>query len=160
MMLAYVSIFEFLFNEVLIVQWAMFLWYTLTPQWSKKTTILCYLPICLIAPFIPYLLPSRSVVRMFSVPTIMILSAFACYRSRPIRTLFCAFYPQLATIVCEALILLIFPTAYQNDYDSTQFWLNSKAVLLTLFYLPVYSLMVWPAASCLGKTRYQLTVRQ
>lgn len=160
MMLAYVSIFEFLFNEVLIVQWAMFLWYTLTPRWSKKTTILCYLPICLIAPFIPYLLPSRSVVRMFSVPAIMILSAFACYRSRPIRTLFCAFYPQLATIVCEALILLIFPTVYQNNYDSTQFWLNSKAVLLALFYLPVYSLMVWSAASCLGKTRYQLTVRQ
>ena len=41
----YVSIFEFLFNELLIVQWAMFLWYTLTPRWSKKATFLIFLPI-------------------------------------------------------------------------------------------------------------------
>ena len=160
MVLAYVSTFEFLFNEVLLVQWAMFLWYTLTPRWSKKTTILCYLPICLLAPTIAAVLPSRSAVRMFSVPIIMILSAFVCYRSKPIRTIFCAFYPQLVSVVCETLTLLMFPTIYQNNYDAAQLWLNSKSILLVLVYLPVYSLMIWFAASCLGKTRYQLTVRQ
>lgn len=45
MVSAYVSVLEFVFNEALLVQWAMFLWYTLTPRWSKKTTILCFLPI-------------------------------------------------------------------------------------------------------------------
>lgn len=160
MVSAYVSAFEFVFNEALLVQWAMFLWYTLTPRWSKKTTILCFLPICLLAPTFAALFPSRSVVRMFSVPAIMIVAAFACYRSKPIRTFFCAFYPQLASVVCETLNLFIFPAVYQNNYDATQFWSNSKTVLLALFYLPVYSLMIWFAASCLGKTRYQLTVRQ
>lgn len=160
MVSAYVSAFEFVFNEALLVQWAMFLWYTLTPRWSKKTTILCFLPICLLAPTIAALFPSRSVARMFSVPALMIASAFVCYRSKPIRTFFCAFYPQLASVVCETLNLFIFPAVYQNNYDATQFWSNSKTVLLALFYLPVYSLMIWFAASCLGKTRYQLTVRQ
>ena len=160
MVSAYVSAFEFVFNEALLVQWAMFLWYTLTPRWSKKTTILCFLPICLLAPTFAALFPSRSVVRMFSVPAIMIVAAFVCYRSKPIRTFFCAFYPQLASVVCETLNLFIFPAVYQNNYDATQFWSNSKTVLLALFYLPVYSLMIWFAASCLGKTRYQLTVRQ
>ena len=41
----FVSPIEYLFNVVLLAQWAMFLWYTLTPHWSKKTTILCFLPI-------------------------------------------------------------------------------------------------------------------
>ena len=41
----YVSIYEFLFNEILTVQWAMFLWYTLTPRWSRKVTALIFLPI-------------------------------------------------------------------------------------------------------------------
>lgn len=108
MVSAYVSAFEFVFNEALLVQWAMFLWYTLTPRWSKKTTILCFLPICLLAPTIAALFPSRSVARMFSVPTLMIASAFVCYRSKPIRTFFCAFYPQLASVVCETLNLFIF----------------------------------------------------
>ena len=88
MVSAYVSAFEFVFNEALLVQWAMFLWYTLTPRWSKKTTILCFLPICLLAPTFAALFPSRSVVRMFSVPAIMIVAAFVCYRSKPIRTFF------------------------------------------------------------------------
>lgn len=74
----YVSIFEFLFNELLIVQWAMFLWYTLTPRWSKKATFLIFLPICLFAPMVSTIFPSRSAVRMFSVPVIMILAAFVC----------------------------------------------------------------------------------
>ena len=161
MVSAYVSVFEFLFNEVLLIHVGdVFCGTSLTPRWSKKTTILCFLPICLLAPTIAALFPSRSVARMFSVPTLMIASAFVCYRSKPIRTFFCAFYPQLASVVCETLNLFIFPAVYQNNYDATQFWSNSKTVLLALFYLPVYSLMIWFAASCLGKTRYQLTVRQ
>lgn len=156
----YVSIFEFLFNELLIVQWAMFLWYTLTPRWSRKVTFLVFLPICLFAPAISTLFPSRSAVRMYSVPVIMILAAFVCYRSKPPRTLFCAFYPQMAIVLSEALILLVLPDIYRNNYDSTQLWRNYLSSLPMLIYTLVYSLMIWIAASCIGKTRYQLTARQ
>lgn len=156
----YVSIFEFLFNELLIVQWAMFLWYTLTPRWSKKATFLIFLPICLFAPMVSTIFPSRSAVRMFSVPVIMILAAFVCYRSKPPRTLFCAFYPQMAIVLSEALILLVLPDIYRNNYDSTQLWRNYLSSLPQLVYTLVYSLMIWIAASCIGKTRYRLTTRQ
>ena len=156
----YVSIFEFLFNELLIVQWAMFLWYTLTPRWSKKATFLIFLPICLFAPMVSTIFPSRSAVRMFSVPVIMILAAFVCYRSKPPRTLFCAFYPQMAIVLSEALILLVLPDIYRNNYDSTQLWRNYLSSLPMLIYTLVYSLMIWIAASCIGKTRYRLTARQ
>lgn len=156
----YVSIFEFLFNELLIVQWAMFLWYTLTPRWSKKATFLIFLPICLFAPMVSTIFPSRSAVRMFSVPVIMILAAFVCYRSKPPRTLFCAFYPQMAIVLSEALILLVLPDIYRNNYDSTQLWRNYLSSLPMLIYTLVYSLMIWIAASCIGKTRYRLTTRQ
>lgn len=156
----YVSIFEFLFNELLIVQWAMFLWYTLTPRWSRKVTFLVFLPICLFAPAISTLFPSRSAVRMYSVPVIMILAAFTCYRSKLPRTLFCAFYPQMAIVLSEALILLVLPDIYRNNYDSTQLWRNYLSSLPMLIYTLVYSLMIWIAASCIGKTRYRLTARQ
>ena len=85
----FVSPIEYLFNVVLLAQWAMFLWYTLTPHWSKKTTILCFLPICLIAPVVATIFPSRSIARLLSVPVIMIAAAFLCFRSRPTRTVFC-----------------------------------------------------------------------
>lgn len=156
----YVSVFEFLFNEILTVQWAMFLWYTLTPRWSRKVTILIFLPICLFAPTISAVFPSRSVVRMFSVPVIMILAAFVCYRSKPARTLFCAFYPQMVTVLSEAMILLLMPDIYRNNYDSQQLWLNYLNALPQLVYTLVYTLMIWIAASCIGKTRYRLTARQ
>lgn len=156
----YVSVFEFLFNEILIVQWSMFLWYTLTPRWSRKVTVLIFLPICLVAPMISTVFPSRSAVRMFSVPAIMLLSAFVCYRSKLPRTLFCAFYPQMAIVLSEALILLVLPDIYQNNCDSKQLWLNYISTLPMLIYTLVYSLMIWIAASCIGKTRYRLTARQ
>ena len=156
----FVSPIEYLFNVVLLAQWAMFLWYTLTPHWSKKTTILCFLPICLIAPVVATIFPSRSIARLLSVPVIMIAAAFLCFRSRPTRTVFCTIIPEMAIILAEFLIILVFPTISQNDYDSSLTWLNINNVLLICFYLPVYSLMIWFAASCLGKTRYQLTVRQ
>lgn len=156
----YVSIFEFLFNELLTVQWAMFLWYTLTPRWTRKATVLIFLPICLFAPMVSTIFPSRSAVRVFSVPVIMILAAFVCYRSKPARTLFCAFYPQMVTVLSEAMILLLMPDIYRNNYDSQQLWLNYLSSLPMLIYTLVYSLMIWFAASCIGKTRYQLTVRQ
>ena len=156
----FVSPIEYLFNVVLLAQWAMFLWYTLTPHWSKKTTILCFLPICLIAPVVATIFPSRSIARLLSVPVIMIAAAFLCFRSRPTRTVFCTIIPEMAIILAEFLIILVFPTISQNDYDSSLTWLNINNVLLVCFYLPVYSLMIWFAASCLGKTRYQLTVRQ
>lgn len=156
----YVSVFEFLFNEILTVQWAMFLWYTLTPRWTRKVTVLIFLPICLFAPMISTVFPSRSAVRVFSVPVIMILAAFVCYRSKPARTLFCAFYPQMVTVLSEAMILLLMPDIYRNNYDSQQLWLNYLSSLPMLIYTLVYSLMIWFAASCIGKTRYQLTVRQ
>lgn len=156
----YVSIFEFLFNELLTVQWAMFLWYTLTPRWTRKATVLIFLPICLFAPMISTVFPSRSAVRVFSVPVIMILAAFVCYRSKPARTLFCAFYPQMVTVLSEAMILLLMPDIYRNNYDSQQLWLNYLSSLPMLIYTLVYSLMIWIAASCIGKTRYRLTARQ
>ena len=106
------------------------------------------------------ILPSRSAVRMFSVPVIMILAAFVCYRSKPPRTLFCAFYPQMAIVLSEALILLVLPDLYRNNYDSTQLWRNYLSSLPMLIYTLVYSLMIWIAASCIGKTRYRLTARQ
>ena len=156
----YVSIFEFLFNELLTVQWAMFLWYTLTPRWTRKATVLIFLPICLFAPMISTVFPSRSAVRVFSVPVIMILAAFVCYRSKLARTLFCAFYPQMVTVLSEAMILLLMPDIYRNNYDSQQLWLNYLSSLPMLIYTLVYSLMIWIAASCIGKTRYRLTARQ
>lgn len=156
----YVSVFEFLFNEILTVQWAMFLWYTLTPRWTRKVTVLIFLPICLFAPMISTVFPSRSAVRVFSVPVIMILAAFVCYRSKPARTLFCAFYPQMVTVLSEAMILLLMPDIYRNNYDSQQLWLNYLSSLPMLIYTLVYSLMIWIAASCIGKTRYRLTARQ
>lgn len=143
----YVSIYEFLFNEILTVQWAMFLWYTLTPRWSRKVTALIFLPICLFAPTISAVFPSRSAVRMFSVPVIMILAAFVCYRSKPARMLFCAFYPQMVTVLSEAMILLLMPDIYRNNYDSQQLWLNYLSALPMLIYTLVYSLMIWIAAS-------------
>lgn len=95
----FVSPIEYLFNVVLLAQWAMFLWYTLTPHWSKKTTILCFLPICLIAPVVATIFPSRSIARLLSVPVIMIAAAFLCFRSRPTRTVFCTIIPEMAIII-------------------------------------------------------------
>ena len=132
----FVSPIEYLFNVVLLAQWAMFLWYTLTPRWSKKTTILCFLPICLIAPVVATIFPSRSIARLLSVPVIMIAAAFLCFRSRPTRTVFCTIIPEMAIILAEFLIILVFPTISQNDYDSSLTWLNINNVLLVCFYLP------------------------
>ena len=124
----FVSPIEYLFNVVLLAQWAMFLWYTLTPHWSKKTTILCFLPICLIAPVVATIFPSRSIARLLSVPVIMIAAAFLCFRSRPTRTVFCTIIPEMAIILAEFLIILVFPTISQNDYDSSLTWLNINNV--------------------------------
>ena len=52
------------------------------------------------------------------------------------------------------------PDIYRNNYDSTQLWRNYLSSLPMLIYTLVYSLMIWIAASCIGKTRYRLTARQ
>ena len=156
----YVSPLEFLFNMALMGLWAVFMWHTLTPRFSKKTTILIFIPICFLAPPISTLLPDRSFVRVFFVLAVMMAAGFALFKSKPLPTVFCSFFPDLAVLLAEALNLLLYPEVYQYSYGSTDFWLNSKTFLLWFSYIPFYALVLWFTASRISKTRYSLTVKQ
>ena len=157
---AYVSPFEFFFNIALIAMWAVFMWHTLTPRFSKKATVLIYIPLCLLLPVLSRLLPERSFLRMFSVPGFMVISGFVCFESKPLPTAFCSFFPGLAVVLAEAVTLLINPDIYIYSYNSDAVWLTPKAITTMFFYLPFYALILFFAASQISKTRYSLTVKQ
>ena len=157
---AYVSPFEFIFNIVLIAMWAVFMWHTLTPRFSKKVTILIYIPICLLLPVLSKLMPERSFLRMFSVPGLMVISGFVCFKGKPLPTVFCSFFPGLAIVLAEAASLLINPDIYIYSYNSDAVWVTPKAVMTMFFYLPFYALILFFTASQISKTRYSLTVKQ
>ena len=156
----YVSPLEFLFNMALMGLWASFMWHTLIPRFSKKTTILIFIPICFFLPPLSALLPPRSFLRIFFVPVAMVVAGFGLFKSKPLPTVFCSFFPELATLLAEAANLLLYPDVYKYSYDSTAFWLNSKTFLLWFTYLPFYVLVLWFAASQITKTKHSLTVKQ
>ena len=156
----YVSPLEFLFNMALMGLWASFMWHTLIPRFSKKTTILIFIPICFFLPPLSVLLPQRSFLRIFFVPVAMVVAGFGLFKSKPLPTVFCSFFPELVTLLAEAANLLLYPDVYKYSYDSTAFWLNSKTFLMWFTYLPFFALVLWFTASRVGKTRYSLTVKQ
>ncbi|MCI7369037.1 MAG: hypothetical protein MSM72_01685, partial [Firmicutes bacterium] len=85
-----VSPLEFLFNAALILIWAAFMWRTLTPRFRNKWIILVYVLICFVVLPMSTALPSRSVIRTFGVPALMIFSAFICFKGRHFKVLFCS----------------------------------------------------------------------
>lgn len=156
----YVSPLEFLFNAALILIWAAFMWQTLTPRLSKRLTTVIFVVIAFFVLPVAKMFPSRSVVRMFSAPAIMLIAALVCFKSTPLRTIFCAFFPALVIMLIEALLLFVYPEVYLNYYDATDFWLNSKTFLLWFTYIPFYAFVLWFTASQITKTKYSLTVKQ
>ena len=156
----YVSPLEFLFNAALIMLWAAFMWRTLTPRLSKRLTTVIFVVIAFFVLPIAKALPSRSLVRMFSMPAVMLIAALACFKSKPLRTIFCAFFPALVIMLLEAVVLFVYPEIYLNYYDATEFWLNSRTFLLWFTYMPFYVIILWFTASRISKTRYSLTVGQ
>lgn len=155
-----VSPSEFLFNDALILIWAAFMWRTLTPRLRNKWIILVYVFICFVVLPMSTALPSRSVIRTFGVPALMIFSAFICFKGRHFKVLFCSSFPALVILLDELLIMFIYPEIYLNYYDATDFWLNSKTFLLWFTYIPFYVLVLWFAASQITKTKHSLTVKQ
>ena len=155
-----VSPLEFLFNAALILMWAAFMLRTLTPRFQKKWIIIVYVVICFVVMPMSTALPSRSVLHMFGVPMLMVVTAFICFKGRPFKILFCSFFPEIAILLAESLILFVYPEIYLNYYDANDFWLNSRTFLLWFTYLPFYVLVLWFTASQIRKTKYSLTVKQ
>lgn len=151
---------QVVFNFVLMAEWAIFLWYTLTPRWSKKITFLCYIPICILAFLVPWALPVRSAARYASTPLIFLASAFIFYRSRPARTIFCAVLPDAAVMMAEVLNILVFPSIYRDGFIQDKLWMNVNTVVMSCYYLPFYTLLLFVAASLIGKTRCRLSAKQ
>ncbi len=155
-----VSPLEFLFNAALILMWAAFMLRTLTPRFQRKWVILVYVVVCLVAIPISAALPSRGVIRTFGVPTIMVVTAFICFKGRPFKILFCSFFPAPVVLLAELLVLFVYPEIYLNYYDANDFWLNSRTFLLWFTYIPFYAFVLWFTASQITKTKYSLTVKQ
>ena len=155
-----VSPYEFLFNAVLIMMWAAFMWKTLTPRFSIKVIVCVYLFICFIIYPIVTAFPSRSFARFFSAPVLMVLTGFACFKSKPLPTIFYSFFPCLASFLSEAIFIFAWPDMYLQYNDPSDFWMYGRTILLLFFYLPFYGLILWFTASRLGKTRYSLTAKQ
>lgn len=91
-----VSPSEFLFNAALILIWAAFMWRTLTPRLRNKWIILVYVFICFVVLPMSTALPSRSVIRTFGVPALMIFSAFICFKGRHLRSCSARHFPPLS----------------------------------------------------------------
>lgn len=155
-----VSPFEFLFNAALIMMWAAFMWQTLTPRFSKKVIASLFLLICIVIFPLVTMLPSRSFARVFSVPLMMVVMGFVCFKSKSLPTVFYSFFPGLVGFLAEGLCLFIYPDMYLQYETPTDFWMYGRTILLLFFYLPFYGLVLWFSASRLGKTRYSLTVKQ
>lgn len=107
-----VSPYEFLFNAVLIMMWAAFMWKTLTPRFSKKVIVCVYLFICFIIYPIVTAFPSRSFARFFSAPVLMVLTGFVFFKSKPLPTIFYSFFPGLASFLSEAIFIFAWPDMY------------------------------------------------
>lgn len=154
------SPFELIFNTILIIQWALFMWGTLTPKLSKKQTLLIYIPLCFVVSAISLQMPARTLPRLLFIPTIMIVSGFLFYRNKPLKTIFCSFFPAVAIILGEAVNMMVFPEVYLNFDSTATYWLNARSFLLLFFYIPTCGLVLWFTASQITKSRYSLTAKQ
>lgn len=104
--------FEFIFNAILIIQWALFMQQTLTQKFSKGVTILLSLLVSIISPVVALQIPDHSLPRLLFTPTLMVVFGFTCYKSRPLRTVFCSFFPTLAMLLAEMLNMLVYPEVF------------------------------------------------
>lgn len=152
--------FEFIFNAILIIQWALFMQQTLTKKFSKGMTILLSLLVSIISPVVALQIPDHSLPRLLFTPTLMIVFGFTCYKSRPLRTVFCSFFPTLAMLLAEMLNMLVYPEVFQHLDEQSGYWLNARYFLLLFYYIPVYGLVLWATASRISRTRYNLTAKQ
>ena len=152
--------FEFIFNTVLVLQWALFMRQTLTPKFSRGMTILLSLLVSIISPVVALQIPDHSLPRLLFTPTLMVVFGFVCYKSRPLRTVFCSFFPTVAMLIAEMLNMLVYPEVFQHLDEQSGYWLNARYFLLLLYYIPVYGVVLWAAASRIGRTRYSLTAKQ
>lgn len=152
--------FEFIFNAILIIQWTLFMQQTLTQKFSKGVTILLSLLVSIISPVVALQIPDHSLPRLLFTPTLMVVFGFTCYKSRPLRTVFCSFFPTLAMLLAETLNMLVYPEVFQHLDEQSGYWLNARYFLLLFYYIPVYGLVLWAAASRISRTRYNLTAKQ
>lgn len=152
--------FDYLFNMIMVMQWALFMFYTMTPRYSKKLTLLVSLFVSIICPIISLQIPDHTLPRLISTPAIMLAFGFICFKNKPVRTVFCSFFPTLALTLAEMLNILIYPESFLHLDALTGYWARLRFFVLLFYYVPVYGLVLWAVASRISKTRYSLTTKQ
>ncbi len=149
-----------IYNALLLIMWAAFLWRTLKPRYSLWVTVLVYLialPACYFLN--KYCLVRLSFLRILSMPTLFILLAFSLYRSKPLLTLFAALTPQALYILLDFFGVVLYPDlALENGYEL--YWSDPFAIVITaiLFVILVAALAV--IDSIVARRHYPLTAAQ
>lgn len=152
--------FDYLFNMIIVMQWALFMFYTMTPRYSRKLTLLVSLIISIICPIVSLQIPDHTLPRLIFAPTLMLVFGFVCFNSKPVRTVFCSFFPTLALTLAEMLIMLVSPESFLHLDAQTGYWARFRFIVMLFYLVPVYGLMLWAVTSRISKTRYSLTTKQ
>ena len=149
-----------IYNALLLIMWAAFLWRTLKPRYSLWITLLVYLiaiPACYFLN--KYCLVRLSFLRILSMPTLFILLAFFLYRSKPLITLFAALTPQALYILLDFFGVVLYPDlGLENGYEL--YWSDPFSIVITaiLFVILVAALAV--IDGIVTKRRHPLTAAQ
>ena len=149
-----------IYNALLLILWAAFLWRTLKPRYSLWITILVYLltiPVCYF--LIKYNLARLSFLRIFSMPALFTLLAFFLYRSKPLITIFAALTPQTLQILVDFLGVAFYPDLMlENGYEL--YWNDPFSLVITATLFVILTAALAIVNSVLTRQHYSLTAAQ
>lgn len=149
-----------IYSGSLLVGWAVFMHKTLTPRYPLWACMLVYVLALPPTYLFAYLIAVRlTFVRLFSVPCVFIALGFILYRSRPLFTLFVAFFPELCILLMDTTAVLVYPPLLAADgYEL--FWLDPISIPVSLTWLAIFSAALFTASTLLTKRQQSLTAAQ
>ena len=156
------SIVQTVANTILAVMWALFIDRTLEQRFSRGVSFAVWVfTVCAWLALAGFILPFGSSLRTMAGPVLFLLAALALYKSRWTRAVFSVGMTQVVMVLCEFIMLLLFPELRELTTGSDGF--NGFAALaqlsMYLIYLPLNAMLLLLASFLFGRYKAALSGR-
>ncbi len=156
------SIVQTVANVILAAMWALFIDRTLEPRFSRGVAFAVWvLAVCAWLAIAGFLLPYGSAMRAMAGPIVFLITALACYKSRWTRAVFSVTLTQVVMILCEFLMMLLFPEIHELTAGSGGLSRYDSASQLGMFllYLPLNAMLLYLASFLFSRYKTALSGR-
>lgn len=153
------TIFEYICNIIFYLEYCVFLHKVLSPRLKTGWMVLAYILLTNFAIIISGLLPKMSVLRILTLPVILMIFNCAMYKDKRLRCIFCAWLVVALIFLTEYVALAVLYVPEMLEGQIAQASLKDQILIWTT-EMSTAAVLYWLVSLMLNRVRNRFTVRE